>query len=107
MIDSYEHTKINHIPDEVDDGNGHQANAQDMSHLEATTTTTTKRPKSMDDPKVIKHRIVSSYKIAGSMMLVSSVTTAICFFSNVFSAVISIRDFGSYMGVVVVLNFIQ
>ena len=41
------------------------------------------------------------------MMLVSSLTTAICFFSNVSSAVISIRDFGSYMGCVVVLNFVH
>lgn len=60
-----------------------------------------------DDREVIKQRMVSAYKTAGSMMLVSSVTAALCFFSNILSAVVSIQDFGSYMGMVVVCNYIQ
>ena len=60
-----------------------------------------------DDPEIVGRRMVSSYKAVGSMLLVSSVTTAICFFSNVFSALVSISDFGSYMGMVVVLNYVH
>ena len=60
-----------------------------------------------DHPDSIKQRMVSSYKTAGSMLLVSSVTTAICFFSNIFSALVAIADFGSYMGMVVVLNYLH
>merc|ERR1719203_1101866 len=41
------------------------------------------------------------------MLFVSSLTTAICFFSNIFSALVSIADFGSYMGMVVVLNYLH
>jgi len=57
------------------------------------------------DPVRIKQRMVSAYKTAGSMMLVSSMTAALCFFSNIFSAVVVIRDFGSYMGMVIVCNY--
>ena len=53
--------------------------------------------KQADDPEFIKQRLVSSYKTAGSMLLVSSVTTAICFFSNIFSALVSIADFGVHL----------
>ena len=63
MIDAFEHTSI-----EIAEDTG--SSNQVLSHTE-----------------IVRKRIISAYKTAGSMMLVSSVTTAICFFSNVFSAV--------------------
>lgn len=85
MIDSFEHTEVDFIKCVEGDEAGVDLN----------------------DPTIMKQRLISAYKTAGSMMLVSSVTTAICFFSNVMSAVVSIRDFGSYMGMVVVLNYLH
>jgi len=95
-VDSFEHTKVDFrsrmIRDERHSGDG---------------VTGRQYVPNLNDPDIVKQRMVSSYKTAGSMLLVSSVTTAICFFSNVFSALISIADFGSYMGMVVVLNYIH
>jgi len=94
-IDSFEHTKVDfmsRIRDERRSGDG---------------VTGREYVPNLNDPEIVKQRMVSSYKTAGSMLLVSSVTTAICFFSNIFSALVSIADFGSYMGMVVVLNYIH
>ncbi len=63
-IDTFDHTKVEYI--ESSDSNP-------KSHL-----------RSYEEPDAIRERMITSYKIAGSMMLVSSLTTAICFFSNSF-----------------------
>lgn len=63
-IDTFDHTKVEYI--EANDSNS-------KSHL-----------RSYEEPDAIRERMITSYKIAGSMMLVSSLTTAICFFSNSF-----------------------
>jgi len=86
FVDSFEHTKVEYI------------NAQD-DNKELETQ--------LHHPDIVKKRLISSYKTAGMLMLISSVTTAICFFSNVLSSVISVRDFGSYMGTVVLLNYVH
>jgi len=86
FVDSFDHTKVDYI-DSHDDSKG----------LESR----------LHQPGIVKKRLVSSYKTAGMLMLISSVTTAICFFSNVLSSVISVRDFGSYMGTVVLLNYVH
>ncbi len=91
-IDTFNHTKVD----------CEFAKAQDGSEVCVAA-----RSESLDDPDVIRERMISSYRIAGPMMLVSSVTTAICFFSNSFGSLIAIRDFGSYMGMVVVCNYLH
>ena len=48
--------------------------------------------------EILQQRMISAYKKAGSMMLVSSVTTSICFFSNAFGVLTVIQEFGIYMG---------
>mmetsp|Transcript_74960 Transcript_74960/g.216707 ORF Transcript_74960/g.216707 Transcript_74960/m.216707 type:complete len:139 (-) Transcript_74960:86-502(-) len=47
---------------------------------------------------VLRERMGRAYRKAGGMMLVSSVTTAICFFSNAFGALVAIQEFGIFMG---------
>lgn len=95
-IDSYEHTKVEYI-----------------CHIDTTfdpgeeTSSQVMKERLLSDPDIVKKRIVSAYKTAGSMMLISSVTTAICFYSNVLSTVVSVSDFGSYMGTVVLLNYVH
>eukprot|EP00569_Conticribra_weissflogii_P002690 CAMPEP_0171333544 /NCGR_PEP_ID=MMETSP0878-20121228/4072_1 /TAXON_ID=67004 /ORGANISM="Thalassiosira weissflogii, Strain CCMP1336" /LENGTH=2008 /DNA_ID=CAMNT_0011834491 /DNA_START=127 /DNA_END=6153 /DNA_ORIENTATION=- len=84
-IDTFDHTKVEY----TDDSNS-------KSHL-----------RSYEEPDAIRERMITSYKIAGSMMLVSSLTTAICFFSNSFGVLTAIRDFGTYMGMVVLLNYVH
>ena len=95
-IDSYEHTKVEYV--------GHVAAA---SNLGDGTSSQVMKQRLLNDPDIVKRRIVSAYKTAGSMMLISSVTTAICFYSNVLSTVVSVSDFGSYMGTVVLLNYVH
>ena len=56
---------------------------------------------------LIRERMKSAYKAAGSMMLVSSMTTSICFFSNAFSVLVVIQEFGIFMGMVVLLNYVH
>ena len=93
MIDSFDHTTIefssfntDEIPNvEADDG------------LEDT----------VDGPTIIRRRMKSAYTKAGSMMLVSSMTTAVCFFSNAFGVVVVIQEFGIYMGMVVLVNYLH
>lgn len=67
-IDTFHHTKVDHtINNERSDG-------------------TTSEPQCCpsEESDIIRRRMISSYRTAGSMMLVSSLTTAICFFSNSF-----------------------
>ena len=86
-IDSYKHTEVEyHTQDE---------------------TSSDSLEESLNGPEIVKKRMISAYKTAGSMLFISSLTTAICFFSNVLSSVIALRDFGSYMGTVVILNYLH
>ena len=48
--------------------------------------------------EILRRRMIAAYSKAGSMMLVSSVTTAICFFSNAFGVLTVIQEFGIFMG---------
>ena len=95
-IDSYEHTKVEYI-----------CHIDTTFDLGEETSSQVMKERLLSDPDIVKKRIVSAYKTAGSMMLISSVTTAICFYSNVLSTVVSVSDFGSYMGTVVLLNYIH
>jgi hypothetical protein len=58
-----------------------------------------------EDIEKIRERMRWAYSTAGSMMLVSSMTAAFCFFSNAFGVLLVIQEFGIYMGVVVLVNF--
>ena len=51
-------------------------------------------------------RTALTYRRAGSAMLVTSVSTAASFFANWVSSLPVIREFGIFMGLVVVVNFI-
>ena len=52
-------------------------------------------------------RMKWAYKEAGSAMLVTTVTTAGSFYANLFSAVRVVKEFGMFMGTVVVWNYIN
>ena len=52
-------------------------------------------------------RMTWAYKEAGSAMLVTTVTTAGSFYANCFSAVRVVKEFGLFMGTVVVWNYIN
>merc|ERR1712086_90674 len=56
---------------------------------------------------VLRKRMESAYRRAGSMMMVSSVTTALCFFSNAFGVLTVVQEFGIFMGMVVLINYIH
>jgi predicted RND superfamily exporter protein len=55
----------------------------------------------------IRQRMKAAYSQAGSMMLVSSLTTSVCFFSNAFGVLVVIQEFGIYMGMVVLVNYVH
>jgi hypothetical protein len=80
MVDSFEHTKIDLYGNEASNSScGMDGNKSRM----------------LD---VLRDRMQRAYRKAGSMMLVSSVTTAICFFSNAFGILVVIQEFGIFMG---------
>jgi predicted RND superfamily exporter protein len=81
MVDSFEHAKVKL-------GSEHSSESNDSSEM-------------------IRRRMRWAYSTAGSMMLVSSMTTAVCFFSNAFGVLLVIQEFGIYMGVVVLINFLH
>ncbi|KAL3919166.1 MAG: hypothetical protein SGILL_003889, partial [Bacillariaceae sp.] len=89
MVDSFEHTKV------LVDGNEERSGGTDANDA---------REAKLD---VLRDRMKKAYQKAGSMMLVSSVTTAICFFSNAFAIVVVIQEFGLFMGLVVLVNFLH
>lgn len=80
MIDSYEHAKVELEQEELD---GDQ-------------------PLNLEK---VRRRMLWAYSTAGGMMLVSSLTAAVCFFSNAFGVLLVIQEFGIYMGMVVLINF--
>lgn len=100
MIDSFDHTKVSYATNEQDD---------DDNNTEGEYNDSDKVPlqRRYDDHDVIRERMILAYRTAGSMMLVSSMTTAICFFSNAFGVLVAIQEFGIYMGVVVLINFVN
>eukprot|EP00588_Corethron_pennatum_P034447 CAMPEP_0194349088 /NCGR_PEP_ID=MMETSP0171-20130528/106891_1 /TAXON_ID=218684 /ORGANISM="Corethron pennatum, Strain L29A3" /LENGTH=1903 /DNA_ID=CAMNT_0039116497 /DNA_START=220 /DNA_END=5932 /DNA_ORIENTATION=+ len=97
MVDSFEHTQIefqernrivdadvSNVDDDVDD--------QEMKNMKLD---------------ILGQRMKLAYSRAGSMMLVSSVTTAICFFSNAFGVLTVVQEFGYYLGMVVLINYVH
>jgi hypothetical protein len=87
MVDSFDHTKVMEF-----DGDGDGADADNKN-------------KHKEDN--IRQRMYEAYSQAGSMMLVSSLTTALCFFSNAFGILVVIQEFGVYMGMVVLVNYVH
>lgn len=89
MVDSFDHTK-NEFHDDTHDSIADidvRNDDIDIFHHQETKA-------------VLRKRMESAYSRAGSMMLVSSVTTAICFFSNAFGVLTVVQEFGIFMGYV-------
>ena len=69
---------------------------------------TYKQAEAVLGPKSSKiKRMTWAYKEAGSAMLVTTVTTAGSFYANCFSTVRVVKEFGLFMGTVVVWNYIN
>ena len=90
MVDSFEHTKL-----EFQEQINTQVANPDSS---ITDDDTNYREGENANTEILRRRMRVAYTKAGSMMLVSSVTTAICFFSNAFGVLTVIQEFGIYMG---------
>mmetsp|Transcript_12433 Transcript_12433/g.22288 ORF Transcript_12433/g.22288 Transcript_12433/m.22288 type:complete len:1070 (-) Transcript_12433:102-3311(-) len=90
MVDSFDHTKVE--CDRTDDNEDDCVNEQEKQAIRL---------------KILRERLEKAYRKAGSMMLVSSVTTAICFFSNAFGILVVIQEFGIFMGMVVLVNYLH
>lgn len=99
MVDSFDHTKH-----EYEEDAGVFICHSDIS---VDDNDTNDRKRVNTNVKILKQRMIVAYKRAGSMMLVSSVTTAICFFSNAFGVLTVIQEFGIYMGMVVLINYVH
>ena len=90
MVDSFEHTKHEFKAD-IKNRNSHSEisigndDSNDQARMDANID-------------ILQKRMNLAYRRAGSMMLVSSVTTAICFFSNAFGVLTVIQEFGIFMG---------
>ena len=54
----------------------------------------------------LDERLLWTYKHATMAMLITSVTTASSFFANLASAIIPIREFGVFMGLIVLCNYL-
>lgn len=90
MVDSFEHTK-HEFEDDTKVRRSHSL-VQKGNHEDDDKVVTNA------NIEILQQRMKVAYKKAGSMMLVSSVTTAICFFSNAFGVLTVIQEFGIYMG---------
>jgi hypothetical protein len=90
MIDSYEHAKVALEQGGLD---GDEDGLNEDDH-----------PINLER---IRSRMLWAYSTAGGMMLVSSLTAAVCFFSNAFGVLLVIQEFGIYMGMVVLINFLH
>lgn len=97
MVDSFDHTK--HEFDEELSNRMTEINSGDSDPDD----------EKLRDAKlqILRKRIIVAYHKAGSMMLVSSVTTSICFFSNGFGVLTVIQEFGIFMGMVVLVNYLH
>ena len=107
MIDSFEHTKLefNNLLLSSDDCQDND-DVENLSEDEDETELGQQRYAAAA-ADVIRKRMKSAYSTAGSMMLVSSLTTAVCFFSNAFGVLVIIQEFGVYMGMVVLVNYVH
>ena len=88
MVDSFDHTKHEFeevASDRITDIDSGNSNPDDREERDARI-------------EILRKRIKIAYSKAGSMMLVSSVTTAVCFFSNGFGVLSVIQEFGIFMG---------
>jgi hypothetical protein len=104
MVDSFDHTK-HEFKEDVNVRNS-------SSKISIGDDDPKDRPRIDPNIEILQKRMKVAYKKAGSMMLVSSVSTAICFFSNAFGVLTVIQEFGIYMGYVLfheskLLNVIQ
>lgn len=88
MVDSFEHTKLEIEVNQIDQ----VGKAEDKDGKE------TQLEILREQLEILRERMTRAYRKAGSMMLVSSVTTAICFFSNAFGILVVIQEFGIFMG---------
>ena len=90
MVDSFDHTK-HEFQEEVRDR---------IVDADVSTGDNDVDDQERTDAKIeiLRQRMKVAYSKAGSMMLVSSVTTAICFFSNAFGVLTVIQEFGIFMG---------
>ncbi|KAL3938519.1 MAG: hypothetical protein SGBAC_006586, partial [Bacillariaceae sp.] len=102
MTDSYAHAKVG-MPEE-DDGSNNENQADDSSVVESSADPDG-NGKEEERVEKIRKQMLWAYSTAGGMMLVSSMTAAVCFFSNAFGVLLVIQDFGIYMGMVVLINF--
>ncbi len=89
MVDSFEHTK--HEFQEHSNSRSYKSDirAGNDENIRARTDA---------NIRILQKRMKVAYLRAGSMMLVSSVTTAICFFGNAFGVLTVIQEFGIFMG---------
>jgi predicted RND superfamily exporter protein len=89
MVDSFEHTKQEFKEDSnictVQSAVSKGCDDDDRATIDANI-------------EILQKRMKAAYTRAGSMMLVSSVTTSICFFSNAFGVLTVIQEFGIFMG---------
>lgn len=95
MLDSFDHTRVMsrfYIKADESDDNDEGEESMERQQRQAD---------------IIRERMKSAYTTAGSMMLVSSMTTATCFFSNAFGVLVVIQEFGIYMGMVVLVNYLH
>ena len=99
MVDSFEHTKLETKYNQSTDENSDAENRLSNEMQEGGD--------SQNVLEIVRKRMKSAYSIAGSMMLVSSMTTAVCFFSNAFGVLVVIQQFGIYMGMVVLINYVH
>lgn len=90
MVDSFDHTK-HEFEEEVSVRMFHS----DISIGDDDPDDGKKMDRKIE---ILQKRMIVAYKRAGSMMLVSSVTTAVCFFSNAFGVLTVIQEFGIFMG---------
>mmetsp|Transcript_25610 Transcript_25610/g.70502 ORF Transcript_25610/g.70502 Transcript_25610/m.70502 type:complete len:1784 (-) Transcript_25610:395-5746(-) len=97
MVDSFDHTK-NEFEEIIDNG---------ITDVKSGDSHPDDQEKAHAKIEVLEERMKVAYSKAGSMMLVSSVTTAICFFSNGFGVLTVIQEFGVFMGMVVLTNYIH
>jgi hypothetical protein len=79
MVDSFDHTQNEFQDDEAKNDDNNVVDNQETKDA-------------------LRKRMESAYSRAGSMMLVSTVTTAICFFSNGLGVLVTVQEFGIFMG---------
>ena len=54
----------------------------------------------------LAERLVWTYERGAFAMLITTMTTSASFFSNLASAIVPIREFGTFMGLIVLFNYL-